>query len=154
MPSMAEYTVVRETHIDADPARVHALINDFRQWQQWSPWEGLDPALQREYSGADSGVGSHYAWQGNRKAGEGTMEIVGSNPQQIDVRLSFQKPWRAENDVSFAILPDSGGTDIAWRMTGENTGVAALVAKVVSMDKLLGKDFDRGLARLKAAAES
>ena len=154
MRSMADFTVVRETHIDADPARVHALINDFRQWQQWSPWEGLDAALQREYSGAEQGVGSHYAWQGNRKAGEGTMEIVGSNPQQIDVRLSFQKPWKAKNDVSFAILPDNGGTDVAWTMTGANSGFAAIFAKVVSMDRLLGKDFDKGLAQLKAAAES
>jgi len=151
---MAEYTVVRETHIAADPARVHALINDFHHWQQWSPWEGLDPALGREYSGAESGVGAHYAWQGNRKAGEGSMEIVGSNPHQIDVRLSFQKPWKAESDVSFAIIPDNGGTDVAWTMTGDNTGVAAVFAKVFNMDKLLGKDFDKGLARLKTAAES
>ena len=77
---MAEFTVVRETHIDADPARVHALIDDFHQWTQWSPWEGLDPAMEREYSGAERGVGAHYAWLGNRKAGQGSMQIVGSNP--------------------------------------------------------------------------
>jgi hypothetical protein len=151
---MAEFTIVRETHIDADPARVHALINDFRRWQEWSPWEGLDPELRREYSGAEFGAGAHYSWQGNRKAGEGAMEIVASNPHQIDVRLSFRKPWRAENDVSFAIHPSNGGADVAWTMTGQNSGVAGLFARIVSMDRLLGRDFDRGLAQLKSAAES
>jgi polyketide cyclase/dehydrase/lipid transport protein len=151
---MAEFTYVRETHIDADPARVHALINDFHNWTQWSPWEDVDPRLDREYSGPDQGVGTRYAWRGNRKAGEGAMEIVGSNPQQIDIRLSFLKPWRAENDVTFAITPDNGGSDVSWSMSGENKGLTAVFAKVFNMEKLLGKDFEKGLARLKAVAES
>jgi hypothetical protein len=154
VPPMAEFTYVRETHIDADPARVHALINDFHNWVQWSPWEDVDPALEREYSGAEQGVGAHYAWRGNRKAGEGSMEIVGSNPNRIDIRLSFLKPWKAQNDVTFAITPDNGGSDVAWSMSGENKGMAALFAKLFNMEKLLGKDFEKGLARLKAAAES
>ena len=157
MPRMAEFTYVRETDIDADPARVHALINDFRNWQQWSPWEDLDPDVQREYSGPPQGVGSHYAWRGNKKAGEGAMEITESNPARIDIKLSFLKPWKAHNDVSFAIEPTGNGgagSHVAWRMTGENKGMAAVFARVFNMDKLLGKDFEKGLARLKSAAES
>ena len=154
MPRMAEFTYVRETHIAADPARVHALINDFRNWQQWSPWEGLDPDLHREYSGPEQGVGAHYAWRGNRRAGEGSMEIVSSNPQQIGIRLAFLKPWKAQNDVTFAIVPDNGGSDVAWTMTGENNGMAALFAKIFNMEKMLGKDFEKGLAQLKTTAES
>ena len=140
-----------------DPGRVHALINDFRNWQQWSPWEDVDPEIQREYSGPAQGVGAHYAWRGNNKAGEGSMEIIESNPQRIDIRLSFLKPWKAHNAVTFAIVPveaGQGGSDVAWSMSGENRGLAAVFAKVFSMDKLLGKDFEKGLARLKTAAES
>lgn len=151
---MTEFTVVRESHIHADPARVHALIDDFHAWPQWSPWEDIDPAMQREYSGAESGVGAHYAWQGNRKAGEGSMEIVGSNPQRIDVKLVFRKPWKAQNDVAFVLTPSNAGTDVAWTMSGVNTGMAAVVTKLFKMDRLVGKDFEKGLARLKTAAES
>ena len=154
MPPMAEFTVVRETHIDADPARVHALINDFHHWTEWSPWEGVDPAMDREYSGADRGVGAHYAWHGNRKAGQGSMQIVGSNPQQIDVKLVFLKPWQATNDVVFGLTPNNAGTDVAWTMTGAHSGLSGLVARIVSMDRLVGKDFEKGLAALKTAAES
>ncbi|MGI8645900.1 MAG: SRPBCC family protein [Nocardioides sp.] len=151
---MAEFTVVRETHIDADPARVHALINDFHRWTEWSPWEGIDPELNREYSGADHGVGAHYAWRGNRKAGQGSMQIVGSNPQQIDVKLDFLKPWKAQNDIVFALTPSNAGTDVSWAMSGENTGMAGVVTRLFKMERLVGKDFERGLAQLKSAAES
>ena len=151
---MAEFTVVRETHIDADPARVHALINDFHRWTEWSPWEGIDPELNREYSGADHGVGAHYAWRGNRKAGQGSMQIVGSNPQQIDVKLTFLKPWKAHSDIVFALTPSNAGTDVSWAMSGENTGMAGVVTRLFKMTRLVGKDFERGLAQLKSAAES
>jgi carbon monoxide dehydrogenase subunit G len=151
---MSAFEVSRKTHIAADPARVHALVNDFREWPAWSPWEDVDPDLQREYSGAETGVGSHYAWSGNRKAGQGSMEIVRSDPEEIGIRLSFVKPWKATNDVRFRIAPSNSGTNVEWLMTGEQTGMAALFGKVFSMNRLLGRDFEKGLSRLKAAAES
>lgn len=152
---MAEFEVVRSTTIAADPARIHGLINDFHEWTAWSPWEELDPDLSRDYSGPDSGVGARYAWQGNRKAGQGSMEITGSTPERIDIRLLFLKPWKADNHVDFTLTPvGDAGTEVTWRMTGENKGLAGLFSKVFSMDRLIGKDFDKGLARLKAAAES
>ena len=150
---MADFEVVRSTTIGAPRERVHGLIDDFHAWRAWSPWEDLDPALRREYSGAESGVGARYAWEGNRKAGKGNMEIVSSTPERIDLRLVFEKPWKAENPVEFSFVPSAAGTRVIWTMTGENRGLAAAFAKVVNMDKLLGKDFDRGLARLKAVAE-
>ncbi|MFP5416621.1 MAG: SRPBCC family protein [Actinomycetes bacterium] len=151
---MAPFTIVRSTHIDAPPARVHALVNDFRAWQQWSPWEGLDAELRRTYSAAASGVGAHYAWSGNRKAGEGSMEITGSTPERVDVALTFTKPWKARNHVSLSLTAAGGGTDVAWTMTGDNKGLAAVFARLFNMDAMLGKDFEKGLAQLKAAAEA
>lgn len=151
---MSGYEVVRTASIDADPARVHDLVDDFREWPAWSPWEGLDPDLERVYSGSDSGIGAHYAWSGNRKAGQGTMEITGSTPDRIDIDLEFRKPWKSSSAIAFELTPTPSGTDVAWRMTGQPAGgVAGLMTKMISMDKLIGKDFERGLTRLKAVAE-
>lgn len=150
---MATYRVSRSTSIAADPALVHRLVNDLREWRAWSPWEDVDPGLERSYSGADAGVGAHYSWSGNRKAGQGTMEVVGSTPEAVDVRLTFLRPMRSTSDVVFDIVPAAEGTAVTWTMTGEQKGVMAVLGRVVSMDRLLGKDFERGLARLKDAAE-
>lgn len=151
---MSRFEVSRSISVAADPARVHGLVDDFHEWTAWSPWEDVDPDLQRTYTGPASGVGARYAWQGNRKAGQGSMEITGSTPERIDVRLSFLKPWKATNEVSFELVPTGSGTDVTWRMWGENTGVAALFSRVFNMDKLLGKDFEKGLTRLRAVAET
>ena len=150
---MSSFEVTRTTTIAADPARVHALVNDFHLWDQWSPWEGLDPDLTRTFSGAESGVGAHYAWKGNKKVGEGSMEITGSTPERIDIDLSFLKPFAAQNKVDISFTPSAGGTDVLYRMTGEHKGIFRVVSKFVSMDKMVGKDFEKGLAQLKAAAE-
>jgi uncharacterized protein YndB with AHSA1/START domain len=151
---MGAFEVVRSTTIAAPRERVHGLIDDFHAWREWSPWEDVDPDLRRDYSGAESGPGAKYAWEGNRKAGKGDMEIVSSTPEQVDVRLSFEKPWKATNQVAFELAPEGESTtNVTWRMTGRTTGMAALFSKVMSMDKLVGKDFEKGLARMKAAAE-
>jgi hypothetical protein len=152
---MGDFEVVRSTKIAAPPERVHGLIDDFQAWRSWSPWEDVDPDLKRDYSGAESGVGSKYAWEGNRRAGKGNMEIVSSTPEQIDVRLEFEKPWKAVNNVAFELTPSGGtATDVTWRMTGATKGFAALFSKVISMDRMVGKDFEKGLARMKSAAET
>jgi hypothetical protein len=148
------FEVTRTTTIQADPARVHGLINDFHEWTAWSPWEDLDPNLQRTYSDPSSGVGAHYAWKGNRKAGEGSMEVTDSAPDRIGIELAFLKPFRNTQQVEFVITPVGAGTDVTWRMSGQHEGMMRLFSKVMSMDKLIGKDFEKGLARLKAAAEA
>ena len=152
---MTRYEVVRSTTIEADPARVHGLLNDFHQWVAWSPWEDLDPDLQRTYTGPDAGVGAHYAWQGNRRAGRGSMEITGSTPERIDVDLVFLKPFDTASKVTFDLVPAGAGrTDVTWTMRGEQHGIWGLVGKVIPMDRFVGKDFEKGLARLKAVAET
>jgi hypothetical protein len=148
------YEVVRTTSISADPARVHALVDDFHRWPEWSPWEDLDPDLQRTFTGPASGVGSRYAWKGNRKAGEGSMEITGSTPERIDITVTFLKPFKATNLTDLTFTPTDAGTDVSWRMTGAPTGFAAFFTRFMNMDKLIGGDFEKGLARLKVAAEA
>lgn len=150
---MATFTLSRSTRIDADPARVHALIDDFKQWRQWSPWEEVDPNLERSYSGPERGVGSRYEWSGNNKAGQGTMEIVESDPSKVVVDLRFLKPFKARNDTRFDLAQTGTGTDVTWTMTGDRNPVMQLIGKLF-FDKQIGKDFDKGLARLKTAAES
>ena len=151
---MADFSMSRSTTVDAPSDRVHGLVDDFRQWQQWSPWEGLDPQLERTYSGPDAGVGATYAWSGNRKAGRGSMQITSATPHSIGIALEFLKPFKASNDIEFTFVPHGDTTDVAWRMSGEQKGFAALFGKLVPMDKLVGKDFEKGLARLKAVAEA
>lgn len=152
---MSQYEVVRTTTIAADPARVHGLVDDFHQWVGWSPWEDLDPDLRRTYTGPDRGVGAHYAWQGNRRAGRGSMEITAWTPQRIDVDLVFLKPFDSHSTVTFDLVPaGEGRTDVTWTMRGEQQGLWGLIGRVIPMERFVGKDFDRGLARLKAAAES
>ncbi|GAA4727092.1 SRPBCC family protein [Nocardioides endophyticus] len=151
---MGSFEVVRATTIAADPARVHALIDDFHEWPAWSPWEDLDPDLQRTYTGPATGVGAHYAWRGNRKAGQGTMEITASSPERIDIDLVFMKPFDSASKVSFELVPTDAGTEVTWRMRGEQKGIWGVVGKVISMDRLVGKDFEKGLTRLKAILES
>jgi hypothetical protein len=149
---MPSFSVTREITLDAAPETVHALIDSFRAWQGWSPWEGVDPQLQRTYSGPDAGVGAHYAWSGNKKAGAGTMEIVGSAPEQIDIDLHFLKPFKATNRTTFRMARSGSGTRVSWTMSGRRSPLMSL-AGALFFDKAIGKDFERGLAALKARAE-
>jgi hypothetical protein len=147
------FTVERYALINAPADTLHALINDFHEWTKWSPWEGLDPNLRRTYTGPASGVGSAYAWQGTRKVGSGDMTIVGSQPDRVDIKLNFIKPFKAQNDTMFAIVPEGGGSRVTWTMTGPQTLLSKVMGVFFPMEKFVGKDFDKGLARLKAAAE-
>ncbi|MFE9784748.1 SRPBCC family protein [Nocardia salmonicida] len=151
---MGNFEVSRRTAIAAEPARIHALIDNFNQWRLWSPWEDADPQLARTYTGPESGVGARYAWRGNRKAGAGTMEIKADAEREIGVELTFEKPFKATNFVTFTLAPVAGGTEVTWKMTGTRSGMMGVLGKVFPIDNLIGKDFDKGLARLKTIAES
>jgi hypothetical protein len=153
---MAEdtYTVERSQTIDAPPTRIYAQIADFHNWTSWSPWEDVDPDLERTYSGAESGTGAVYAWSGNRKAGQGRMEITHAiEPSSVQIDLQFEKPWKARNDTVFSIQPEGSGSRVIWSMTGKKTLMTKVMGIFTSMEKLLGPDFEKGLARLKAATE-
>lgn len=148
------FTVERSTTIEAPPERVYEQIVDFHNWPNWSPWEGMDPQMQRTYSGADAGPGSKYAWSGNRKVGQGWMHITDTTePSRVDIDLIFEKPWKARNTTVFSIDKEGSGSRVTWSMAGENTVATKLMGIFKSMDKMVGPDFERGLARLKTTAE-
>ena len=149
---MADFTMSRSTRVHAPAARVHALLDDFHQWQLWSPWEGLDPDLRREYSGPASGVGSTYHWSGNKKAGEGEMRMTESSTSRVAVDLDFLKPFKASNVTTFDLSSSEAGTDVTWTMTGTRSAVMSLMGKLF-FDKAIAGDFDKGLAALKREAE-
>jgi hypothetical protein len=149
---MADFSLSRSTRVQAAPATIHALLDDFHQWQRWSPWEGLDPELKRDYSGPDHGVGSTYHWSGNKKAGEGEMRMTESSPSGVAVDLEFLKPFKATNVTRFDLTPADGATDVTWTMTGTRSAVMGLMGKLF-FDQAIAKDFDQGLASLKREAE-
>ena len=151
---MSEFTIVRSQRIAAEPSRIHALVNDFRQWPAWSPWEDLDPAMSHSYTGAESGVGARHSWAGNSKAGEGSMEITASTPDHIELALSFLKPFKATNRVRLDFVPVAGGTDVTWTMSGEQNAIGRLFYALLRMEQALGRDFEKGLSRLKGLAEA
>ena len=149
------YTVQRALTIDAPPERVHVQIADFHRWTAWSPWEDVDPNLERSYSGPESGTGAVYRWSGNRKAGTGRMEIAESVPPSlVRIDLTFEKPFRARNETVFRVEPEGTGCRVTWSMTGKVTLGTRVMSLFGSMDKLLGRDFEKGLARLKTVSES
>jgi len=148
------YTVERSATIDAPPGLIYDQIANFHNWTNWSPWEDVDPELKRTYSGAESGTGAVYGWSGNRKAGQGSMEITdASEPSMVQIDLAFEKPWKARNDTMFTIHPEGSGSLVVWSMSGKKTLVTKVMGVFKSMDKLLGPDFEKGLARLKATTE-
>lgn len=148
------FRVERSAVIKAAPDKVFGLINDFHQWPQWSPWEKMDPSMQRTHSGAPSGQGAVYAWQGNDQVGQGRMEITeAAAPSRVAIKLDFIKPFQAHNAVTFTLAPQAEGTQVRWAMEGQASFVVKLMGLFVSMDKMVGKDFEAGLANMKAAAE-
>ncbi|WP_306233712.1 SRPBCC family protein [Agrococcus beijingensis] len=151
---MARFSFSRSVDIAAPRERVHAFVDDFHEWTAWSPWEGVDPRLERRYSGAERGTGAEYGWSGNRRAGQGSMLIRSSSPERIDVELRFTKPFKATNDTRFDFADTPGGTRVTWTMSGENRGLSALIWKLMPMERELGKQFEQGLRDMKAAAES
>jgi uncharacterized protein YndB with AHSA1/START domain len=144
------YTVTRSRTIDAPADRIYPLVASFQQWTRWSPWEGVDPDMERRYSGAESGVGAVYAWSGNRKAGAGRMEITrADDPRLVEIALDFEKPFRSSNITVFTIDPEGEErAKVTWRMTGPRPLVMKLLGPLMNMEKLVGKDFEKGLERL------
>lgn len=148
------FMVQRTTTIKAPPERIFPLINDFSNWGQWSPWEKLDTAMTRSYSGPTSGVGAVYAWSGNKDVGSGRMEITESVPfSKVTLALDFLTPFESHNVTDFALVPSGDSTTVTWTMRGPNLYIGKVMSIFVSMDKMIGKDFVAGLANLKAATE-
>ncbi|MBS1823814.1 MAG: SRPBCC family protein [Acidobacteria bacterium] len=150
----AQFEVTRKARIPAPPDKVFGMVNDFHKWSAWSPWEKLDPAMKRSYSGAESGMGAIYGWVGNSDVGEGRMTITESTPSQlVRIKLDFIKPFEASNNTEFHFAPADNQTEVTWRMTGENNFISKAFCLVMGgMDKMIGPDFEKGLAQMQAAA--
>ena len=148
------FRVERSTRIQAPPDKVFALINDFRRWDAWSPFEKKDPDMKREFSGNASGTGAAYAWDGDRNIGAGQMRITESVPSsRVALSLDFVRPFETHNQVEFTLQPNGNGTEVTWAMHGPSPYVSKVMGLVFDMDTMIGEDFENGLADLKAVAE-
>ncbi|MBI4816365.1 MAG: SRPBCC family protein [Deltaproteobacteria bacterium] len=150
----ASFEIKRSLKMPVAPDVPFALINDFHNWEAWSPWEKLDPNLKRSFSGAPSGEGAGYGWVGNDDVGEGRMTITKSVPSKlIEIKLEFLKPFAATNQTSFTFEPDGDSTTVNWSMKGNNDFMGKAFSLFMNMDKMVGADFEKGLTNLKAASE-
>jgi len=148
------FRVERASSIKAPPEKVFALINDFKRWDAWSPWEKKDPAMKRTFGAITAGKGATYAWDGNKDVGQGSMEIVESvTPGKVALKLDFVKPFEAHNRVMFTLESKADATNVTWAMEGPTPYLAKIIQVFISMDSMVGKDFEAGLASLKAIAE-
>ncbi|HEY8026615.1 MAG TPA: SRPBCC family protein [Burkholderiaceae bacterium] len=148
------FKVERSTDIKAAPDKIFALIDDFHHWAAWSPWEKLDPAMMRSFSGPASGKGAAYAWEGNKKVGKGAMEITDLTvPEKIVIKLDFFIPFEAHNTTVFTLTRNGEITSVNWLMSGPASFMVKIMHVFMNMDKMVGKDFAAGLANLKAVAE-
>jgi hypothetical protein len=150
----AAYRVSRSTTIVAPSAVVYAHVADFHRWDAWSPWAKLDPSMNTTYAGPVAAPGSAYAWAGNDKVGEGSMTIVEARPgERVAIRLEFIKPFEATSATEFFFASTGGATQTTWTMEGRNNFAGKLFSVFTDMDKMIGNDFEKGLAQLKAVAE-
>jgi len=148
------FAVQRAAVVDAPPERIFPLISDFRQWGSWSPYEHKDPAMKRTFSGAARGNGAVYAWEGDKNVGTGRMEILeAAAPSKIVIKLDFYSPFEAHNTAEFTMLPQGDETRVTWRMHGPAPFMAKVMHVFINIDKMVGKDFEVGLANLKRLAE-
>jgi hypothetical protein len=148
------FSVKRVASIKAPPEKIAALITDFHQWSSWSPWEHLDPKMTRTFSGAPSGKGAIYEWEGNKDVGKGRMEITdATTPIKTVIRLDFLQPLESHNTTEFTLLPQGETTTVSWNMSGPMLFVSKLMSVFVNMDAMIGKDLEKGLSNLKTAAE-
>ena len=148
------FRVQRAASIKAPPDKVFVLINDFKRWEAWSPWEKKDPAMKRSYGASTGGKGATYAWEGNKEVGQGSMEITQSVPSsRIALKLDFVKPFEGHNVVEFTLEPKGDATQVTWTMAGETPYFAKIIHVFIDMDSMVGKDFEAGLANLKSIAE-
>ena len=150
----SRYTIERSTVVPAPASRPYRLVVDFHRWDGWSPWAKLDPRMTTDHSGPPSGVGAVYHWKGNDKVGEGRMTITGAVEDEfVQIELEFLKPWEQTSTTEFHFAPEGGGTRVTWRMSGTHDFVGKLFAVFMDMDKMVGPDFEKGLAALKAESE-
>ncbi|GAA5125827.1 SRPBCC family protein [Luteolibacter yonseiensis] len=151
----ADFSYRRTATISAPPSAVFPHVNDLHKWQAWSPWAKKDPAAKNTFEGPPAGVGSSMSWAGNNDVGEGTMSVTGSEPDEsVRFKLEFRKPFAGTNFADFTFKPEGGQTVVTWTMTGKNTFFFKAFSLFVDCDKMIGGDFEKGLADLKKIVET
>lgn len=151
----SQFRVTRSIMVDASPAAVFPQVNQLKNWEAWNPWGQVDPAMKLTYAGPAAGVGASYAWVGNKDVGEGRATITESRTNElVQLKLEFFKPMAGVSTVAFSFKPRGKQTEVTWLMTGENNYLAKALCLFMNMDKLIGGQFEKGLAALKAAAET
>ena len=151
----AEFRVERTATISAPPPVVFAQVNDFHKWEAWSPYVKRDPAMKKSFEGAPAGVGAIYTWSGNHEVGEGRTTIIESRPGElIRVKLEFVRPFTATSTATFTLKPEGERTAVTWSLDGRNGFPAKAMGLVMNMDKMIGDDFEKGLAQMKTIAEA
>jgi len=149
------FRVVRSATMNAPPATVFPQVNDFHNWVNWSPWEKLDPNLNRTHEGPSAGTGAKYSWVGNKQVGEGRMTITDSKPNElVRILLEFIKPFKSTNTTEFRFRPAGTQTEVEWTMMGQHTFVTKAFCLFMNMDKMVGKDFEKGLDQMRTAVEA
>ena len=149
-----DFRVQRSIAMKAPPDKVMALVGDLRGWTAWSPYEKKDPAMQRTYGATTSGKGATYSWNGDKNVGSGSMEILDAPaPSRVTIKLDFTRPFEAHNMADFTLEPSNGGTQVSWSMTGPTPFFGKILHVFIDMDKMVGRDFEAGLANLKTMAE-
>jgi carbon monoxide dehydrogenase subunit G len=150
-----DFRIERSAQVSAPREVVFGIINDFRQWGRWSPFDKRDPNMKKNFEGPASGPGAIYTWNGNSEAGEGRMTIVESKPGElISMKLEFSRPFKASNVVNFKLAPSEGGTRVSWIMDGKHNFVMKAMSLFMDMDKMVGKDFEQGLVNLNSVAQA
>lgn len=148
------FRVQRTVSIKAPPDKIFPLINDFKAWTAWSPYEKKDPAMKRSYGAVTAGKGATYGWEGDSNVGQGSMEIVeASSPNKVVIKLDFLKPFEAHNTGEFILEPKGDTTSVTWAIYGPSPYMSKVIGTFINLDNMIGKDFEQGLADLKAAAE-
>jgi Polyketide cyclase / dehydrase and lipid transport len=147
------FRVQRVVLINAPSDKVFPLINDMKAWTVWSPYEKKDPAMKRTYGAVTAGKGATYAWDGDKNVGQGSMEIVESSPRKIVLKLDFLKPFEAHNMGEFLLEPKGDSTSVTWAIYGPSPYMSKVIGTFMDFDDMIGRDFEKGLADLKAAAE-
>lgn len=151
----ALFRIVRSATMTAPPARVFEQVNDFHNWKAWSPWAKIDPAMKETYEGPPAGVGAKYSWDGNKQVGAGRMTITDSKPSSdIRILLEFLRPFATTNSVHFAFKPQGSQTGVEWIMEGKKNFISKAFCMFFNMDKMVGADFEKGLAQMKAIVET
>ena len=151
----AEFRVARSATVSAPAQVVYAQVEDLRKWEAWNPWQKIDPAMKLTFAGPATGPGASYSWVGNNQVGEGRLTVIESRPNDlVRIKLEFMKPFAATNTAQFTFKPEGDKTAVTWSMQGNNNFIAKALHLVMNMDKMVGGQFEKGLADMKLVAEA